>query len=195
MSLASCRSAIAAVLTEKLPTVHVSEHGGPFNLEELDRVAKKLPAAVVVCLNARGGDYGSVLTLDAQWAVFCVVKNETGEGLKNKRDVAGLLLAEAVASVVMRDRWNVDVLDEEGQLVPKPQASGVAKNLDINNLFSGAIDKRGVALLAVRWRQQVDLIGPEVVNTLDAFETFFGTYDVGETATTPVTEQQVELEQ
>lgn len=179
MSLASCRSAIAQVFKEQLEDVHVSEHGGPFTMTELERVMKRTPALVVVCLGVSSVEaQGLTVTADASWGAFAITRDET----VGKRDVAALLLIEAAAKLVPFQRWN-------------NQASGAARALSIQNLYRSEVDAKGAALWAMRWRQNVDL-ETSAQTTLDTFETFFATHAItGSTATSPTTQDQVELEQ
>lgn len=175
MSLAQVRAEIARYLNNAIDSVAVIEHGGPFTLEELKRVAARAPALVVTCLGVPALEVqGTVVVAHAVWAVFGVTKNEQ----RRKRDVAGLLLAESVMVEVPHQTWN-------------GSASKAPRDVTAANLYSSELDRQGVSLWAIRWRQQVDL-QRNAITTLDDFETFFATYVIGD-ADAPVTEDQVDL--
>lgn len=178
MSLVDVRNAIAKHYRTALAGVQVHEHGGPLDLEELKRIGLRSPAAVVTCLGVPKLDVqGSVVVADVTFAVFCVAS----DGLKGKRDIGAMLLAEAVMVEAPNQRWS-------------GTAARASRDVSAANLFSPKLDASDISLWAVRWRQQVDL-ERNAQTKLDDFVTFYGTYDIGQTDDTAVTEDQTELDQ
>lgn len=178
MSIVSVRYEIAQHLQGALDGVYVSEHGGAFSSADIERYAKKSPAVIIACLGVPSFEMqANTMTAAPIFAAFCLA----AENSKERRDIAALLLAESVAVEIPRNRWN-------------GSASGTPKTPTASNLYSTPLDKKGIALWAVRWTQQVDL-QRNVIATIDDFKTMHGTYDAGQTdGTTPV-EGITELEQ
>lgn len=178
MSLVDVRKEIARYFRglPKNNAVAVIEHGGPFNLDEIKRVAVRAPALVVACLGVPSLEVnGSVAVAQAAWAVFCVAKDDR----QNARDIKGLLLAESVlVELPYRSTWN-------------DTASKAPENIAGVNLYSSKLDAEGICLWACRWRQNVDL-ERNTTQTFEDFDTFYATYVIGD-ADAPITEDSVDL--
>jgi hypothetical protein len=178
MSLVDVRHEIARYFRglPKNNAVTVIEHGGPFNLEEIQRVAARAPALVVACLGIPSLEaQGSVVVAKAAWAVFCVAKDTR----KEAKDIKGLLLAESVlVELPHQTTWN-----DTASKAPEAIAGA--------NLYSSKLDDEGISLWACKWRQDVDL-DRNTTLTFDDFETFFATYVIGDDDA-PVTEDSTDL--
>jgi hypothetical protein len=157
------RAEIAKRLRLSVPkAIQVVEHGGPITLEELKRVATRAPALVVACLGVPSiTREGMQVTTDAAYAVFCVAAKSPSE---TQGDIA-LALVSLASLDIPGQRWN-------------QAASGVPQQIAATNLYSSALDKVGLALWAIRWRQKVDLDRTALMAALEPFETFVGEYDV-----------------
>jgi glutamine cyclotransferase len=92
--------------------------------------------------------------------------------------VAALDYAEAVMRTVKLNRWGLDNAQ-------KPE------RLAADNLFSGQLDRKGIALWAVSWQQGVSLRYTNVAELAD-FTLYTATHEVGDG---PVAEDRVELPQ
>lgn len=145
MSLLGLRESIVTSLKSEVATLKsVVGHGGRVSLEELRRIAlpASAPAALVVVL---GGDVereggGGTGVCEAQVAVFVACLGDS----QTLRDAEALTVAEAVLVQAVRNAWDFD----DAQAPARIRA---------DNLFSGRIDRHGVALWAVRWNQRVNV--------------------------------------
>ena len=117
-------------------------HDGRFDLGELKRISTRTPAVYVACLGTpRMEDPGTEQT-DAvkQLAIYVVTKNAPGLS----RGEAARNLVEALETYLPRARWGL-------------RGIGAAENVRSENLYGGAIDRQGIALWAVSWRQALRL--------------------------------------
>lgn len=175
MTLLSVRDEIAEVYKATLNNVHVITHGGPLTVTDIEQIAAQSPAAIVSCLGIpRMFRQAATVSADAVFGVFCVVEDSQ----KSSRDAGALLLVESVMVELLNQRWN-------------GEACGAPQDAVATNLYSTELDRCGVSLWAVRWRQQVDL-DRNAITSIDDFETFFATYAVGPTDT-PTTTDEVDL--
>lgn len=182
MTLDQVRKAIATHLRGAVG-VTVVEHGGPLTLEEVKRIGAQAPALVVACLGVPSLELqGHVVVADAAWGVFAL----TADRSKERRDVGAMLLTGFVLAEVPKNRWD----DDNGE----PTACGAPRAVNGVNLFTTALDKHGVSLWGVRWRQTVELARKQQ-SALVPFERFFATYDVGQTPGTRPTTDNTELPQ
>jgi len=141
MSLTALRAAVVSSIASNISTFRaVQAHGGKFNVEELKRIAVQSPACLITML---GGPF-TRQGVQAVGAVQIVAFVVTGGTSATKRDEAALVLAEALAGLVAENKW-----DYEHAKAPERMALG--------NLYSGELDRAGVALWAVTWTQQADL--------------------------------------
>jgi len=114
-------------------------HPGRFDLKELQTVATKSPAVLVACLGIAkiGGALSDKREIDLVMAAFVA----TADAKQMSRDVAGLLITEALAlHIADHQRWGLGY-------VKKPT------NLKGTNLYSSAQGGKGVALWSLSWRQ------------------------------------------
>jgi hypothetical protein len=109
---------------------------------------------------------------EVRWAAFIVTRDTPAA----TRDVAALDYAEAVMRTVRLNRWGLDNAQ-------KPE------RLAADNLFSGQLDRQGIALWAVSWQQGVALRHTDVA-TLADFTLYTATHNVGDG---PVAEDRVDL--
>lgn len=141
MSLVSLRAAIEDRLQAAIPQAHASTHRGPFTLADVKRIATRSPALVVACLGMPRASREGVFTVcEAAWGVFVITTDKAGI----KRDDLSMTLAESVTALVSTERWG-------------GHAMKAASDISSANLYSVALDKEGVALWSVRWRQAVEI--------------------------------------
>jgi len=160
MSLITVRAEIAKFFRASLPGASVLEHGGSIDLTELKRIATKTPALMVSCLGIPSQEMqGGTNACDVQFALFVVAAN-TG---KAARDIAALAMVEAI----MVDLPTTCFVG----------ANKVPRGIAATNLYSAALDKQGVSLWAIRWRQEVDL-EKTVWSTLDNLLRVYTTTDI-----------------
>ncbi|NDV20922.1 hypothetical protein GO013_16040 [Pseudodesulfovibrio sp. JC047] len=182
MSLETLRTGIVGSIDAVTPdSVTCDSHGGRFDEKELRRISAKAPAAFVAMLGfsdlkASGGDYEAVVS----WGIFVVAKDIP----KVSRDLVALSVVDVLARHVAGNTWGMD------------DVLGVPVGVRADNLFAASIDKIGVAMWAVTWRQHMRIgqaMPDDVLATLDLFSTFDAKFPVG--ADVPTAEDKVSLPQ
>lgn len=158
--LVELRSAIIEAIAEALPEQlrEVKAHGGRFSLEELAAISARSPSVRVACLGADRIEWDArCVTARTTWAAFIITGDRTAAGQAPvARDAAALALTAAIAALVPLFCFGLDNTVDS------------AREVRADNLFSRALDQRGVALWAVTWRHTVDL-NPVDISTLDDF--------------------------
>lgn len=183
MSLESLRTAVVDTLKAALPaSVSVEPHGGRFDQAELRRIVTKAPAVFVATLGFSDlkhehGDFQATIS----WGAFVVAKDAP----KVSRDQGATVLVNALAMVIPESTWSL-----AAECVNTPQA------MRGDNLFSATVDKLGVAMWALTWRQTMVLgqaLSDEDLAALDLFETLYAQFPVADDA--PLAEDEVQLPQ
>lgn len=157
MSLIGLRSAIVADITSKIPDFHtVQAHGGTFDKDELKRIALKSPACLVALMGGPLAREGGSPTGEPTLFAFVV----TGGSSSTKRNRAAIILVEEVIRLVANNSW-------------KYECAQAPNGMRMDNLYSGEIDKEGVALWSVSWSQRTDIAtfdpdDPTAQATIDA---------------------------
>lgn len=144
MNLEQFNDAVLADLKE-IPHVATCErYAGQFDASEVKRVSFTAPALFFACLGGEETDLdpmtGQTL-LKVRCIVFVVAKNARG---RDTRKSQALSLAEAVLLRARKQRWNTTY------------AEPVEKRR-LENLYSPATDKTGMALWSVTWEQTLCL--------------------------------------
>lgn len=152
---------LTAALVPPLRTI--TTHPGRMDREELLRISLAAPAGYVAAL---GAEYVQSqpqnLMAEVAWAFFVVTRGTSIE----TRDKQALAVIYAAMRRIVGNRWGNDLAQ-------------VAKNVRWENLYSGTLDKTGLALHAVLWTQAVEVVD-ENPTTLDDFVTLFAEYDLAE---------------
>ena len=130
-------------------------HDGRFDLPEVKRFALQAPAVLVSCLATLSvtdrGDQS--VDADRSWAAFVLTRSTPGltrgEAARNLVDALELLI---LRGIVEEDE---DPITGQQQLANRWGLTGVgpAEQVRSQNLYGGTIDKQGVALWVVTWRQ------------------------------------------
>jgi len=141
MKYTEFRDSIISGIDAKLPELRsVAGHPGRFNLEELKRMTTRLPGVKVAILGAPQteelgtGEYKATL----KFAAFILV----GDRRNLSKEKAALNLVEILTTLIGSNRWGRDDVY-------------LAENISADNLYSGSIDKKGVAIWAVTWSQAI----------------------------------------
>ena len=143
MTLVTLRQAIIDSIEANIPAFKsVQAHGGSFNLPELERVSMKSPTCLVAIMGGVIERQTTVAVATPAIYAFVVTRGTSQE----KRDEAALVLAEAVATMVINNEWDVE-------------CTQAPTGVRMENLYSGKIDAKGVALWVVNWSQKSDLAG------------------------------------
>lgn len=183
MSLTTIRKAVADAVLAGVPGLKTCEpHGGRFDASELRRLAVGGPAVFVAVLGVQDlvFEHGEAKG-EVQFAAFAVAGDKAGL----PRDKAVMAMADALALLVPDNRWGLD------------ESESVPMRVRAENLFSVTVDKAGVALWAVSWRQRMALgqgLDDSTLETLDLFATCDIDYAIGQDGT-PVAEDTVSLPQ
>lgn len=138
MSLVALQTAIISAIDSGVSTFRtVEDHGGRYDLDEVKRIATKQPACLVSVL---GGPVERMAGSTARCMADIVAAVVTMGSSQTGRDAAAAALAEAVAVLAIENAW-----EYEDAKAPE--------RIFIDNLYSGALDRLGVALWFVRWKQ------------------------------------------
>ena len=169
------RDAIVSAIKTALPALYTCEaHGGRFDFKELSRWSKQAPAVLVAAVSVPSIADGPTRIAQVRWVAYLVTRDTP----QATRDVAALDFAEALLRLVRNNTWALDNTQ-------KPE------RLAAENLYSGQLDRSGMALWAVSWQQGVSLRASDIA-TLADFTLYTATHEVGDG---PVAEDRVELPQ
>jgi phage gp37-like protein len=182
MSLETLRTGVVNKLNTSTPkSVHCDSHGGRFDLNELKRVSSKAPAAYVATLGFSNlKELSGTYEATVAWGVFVVAKDQRGA----KRDQVALSIVDMLSLILPGNNWSLD------------ESLGTPERIQADNLFSALIDKAGVAMWAITWRQHMELgraMTEDELATLDLFATFDARFPIADDA--PETKDQVSLPQ
>lgn len=147
MRFKELRQAILDRIKAELPDLRaVDPHPGRFNLDELKRIATRLPAVRVALMGAptvnilETGENEAALKL----AAFIV----TGDRRQLPKEDSALAIVESLLVLIPAQRWGVKGVHD-------------ARMVKADNLFSGNVERQGVAMWAVTWEQSIR-IGSDV---------------------------------
>jgi len=141
---------MASDIKSKLPDLRdCRPHAGRFDLAELRRVAAKTPAVFIACLGVRESKMIESGECDADLVMAAFVVTADVKGLP--RDVAALNIIEFLLMYIPGKQWGL-----EGKAFQ-------ARDVQAQNMYSGDVDKAGIAMWAASWRQKV-LLGESVLD-------------------------------
>ncbi|HEX7866540.1 MAG TPA: hypothetical protein VF555_16410 [Variovorax sp.] len=134
----------------KKEVVTVKEYGGEFSGEEIDKTSFVCPAIFIAPLGWTPGASGKRLmgrnTRAVSMSAFIVTKSAAGRAARMRE---AMLLAERLSEAVAA--WHPAEGEGPFALAPlDPEEEPTAENL-----YGRAVDKAGLALWLVRWRQDV----------------------------------------
>lgn len=143
MKLKALRQAIMNHINAQLPQLKaVDSHPGRFNLDELKRIATRLPAVRVALMGMptvnrlETGENEAVIRM----AAFVV----TGDRRQLPKDESALAIVESLLVFIPGQRWGL-------------KGAMDARGVKADNLFSGKVERQGVAMWAVTWEQSLRL--------------------------------------
>ncbi|MAA97780.1 hypothetical protein [Stappia sp.] len=134
------RSALETTFQAALPALRSCEaQFGRFDLDELKRHSIKAPGLRLAVLRAPViVQADSSYDLDLECAAFAVA-----EGREETRDADALAVAEAVLAVLgPRQRFGLDSIS-------------APRDMRISPLLTGNLDRRGVSVVAIEWKQRL----------------------------------------
>ena len=150
--------AVAAEIKVWIPDLRTCDvHDGRFDLAELKRRTLQTPAVLVSCLGTVSVTDQGDESLNAlrHWAAFILTGTlpglTRGDGARN--------LVDALEILILRGVLRTDEITGEQSLSNRWGLKGVgpAEQVRSQNLYGGTIDKQGVALWIVSWRQSLRL--------------------------------------
>ena len=169
------RDAIVNAIKTALPDLYTVEaHGGRFDLKELTRWGKQAPAVLVAAVSVPAIADGPTNIAEVRWVAYLVTRDTP----QATRDVAALDFSEALLRLVRKNTWNLDNTQNPTRVAAE-------------NLYSGQLDRHGIALWAVSWQQGISLRTADIAELAD-FTFYTATHEVGDG---PVAEDRVELPQ
>lgn len=141
---------------------------GDWDDETLRRLLRAVPGAYVAF---SGGPMlttvNTGVTISATWVVYAVTGHASGEAARRRGDSRQVGGYEVVQRLVGRlHMWEPD--PEQGPLVTS----------SIENLYTGSLDKQGIAVYAVTFKQELNLHVIADPAELADFETFDARLDV-----------------
>ena len=165
--LVAYKDEVELIFRNELPAgpdgvLHVATHVGRFGEDEVRRYLVKSPAVVLAPLNfddiARAGGT-SVFTI--HYGAFVIVTHKNG---------------------VSRDDIAFAIIERIGLFLPTmwTECGQAPTEVDAGNLYTGKIDKLGLALWAIRWKQAIQI--PQLdqcdIDRLDDFLRLNATYNL-----------------
>ena len=135
--------AIVADVRAQLPKLRSCEvHDGRWDAAEVRRWTIRAPAVLVAWLGTPRTEIPGERWTDCeqQLAAFVVTRDSVIRGAKLTRGEAARSIVDWLLLYIPRARWGLARI-------------GPATDLRAQNLYSGAVDKKGVAMWSVMWRQ------------------------------------------
>lgn len=148
MSLTEIRQNMVDQLASQLPALKTCQpHAGRFDAAELRRVAAQAPALFLAVLQipnlTLNGNNTRVLELSL--GAFLATRDQP----HYPRDTQMLDLVEQLLQLLPKAKW------QDGRVRSVEPAS-----INARNLYSGELDKSGIALWLVSWTQRAELPPP-----------------------------------
>ena len=143
-AIATYRQMMLAAIRQAMPELkEVAGHPGRFDLGELQRISMRAPAVRLAILGAPriAETSDERLRIDLSLAAFVITRDAPGL----PRDEAALNIVETLMQLVSLNQWQVAEDTGFGLLLPREMRA--------ENLYSGEVDRRGVALWGLSWRQ------------------------------------------
>lgn len=138
------RKTIAADIKTVLPDLRECKpHAGRFDLSEIKRLSARTPGVFISVLGIVSSEEIGTGETDLELAMASYVLTADTRGLP--RDVAAVNLVEALSLRIIGSRWGIS-----GGVHP-------AGKVKANNLYSGDLDRIGIAMWGISWRQKVRL--------------------------------------
>ncbi|MDQ7091758.1 MAG: DUF1834 family protein [Methylococcales bacterium] len=143
MSITDVLDAIQTKVDEALPALRRCEvHGGRFDLKELRRVATKTPAVFISLLAAP--EIKIVATGERDITLLIGVHIVTSDKPRLPRNVSVINILQALLLLIPINDWGLKKIDPP-------------ESINAQNLYSGDVDKHGIAMWAISFKQTVRL--------------------------------------
>jgi len=156
---------IKAVLGISVRTVEALP--GDWDDDMLKRLLRLVPGVFVAFAGGAPKSVGSTSPdIDSQWIVYVVTGHASGEAPRRRGDALQIGAYELIQILV------------PALHLQKVSGGGTLMFAGVDNLYTGTIDKQGIAVYAIRYQVQVCMSMELDLSTLDDFETFDAQYDV-----------------
>ena len=135
------RQAVVDAVEPAIPAVTTCKaHGGRFQPGEVKRIAVRAPAVLVALVSASEAKpvAGGVCT-ELDFGAFVVTRDRPG----SQRDAEGIVISQALLALVASNRWGREDTENPTRIRAR-------------NLYSSKVDKQGIAIWAVTWRQAIE---------------------------------------
>lgn len=143
MTIIDVLNAIKTAINTKLPELRRCEvHGGRFDLNELKRIATQTPAVFVSVLATP--DLKVVGTGENDIELSIAIYIITADKVTLPRAVSVINLTEAILMLISLNGWGLTKINQP-------------TDIGSHNLYSGDIDKHGIAMWAISFNQKVRL--------------------------------------
>lgn len=143
MTIIDVLEAIQAGVNAALPALKRCEvHGGRFDLKELRRVATKTPAVFVSLLAAP--EIKVVVTGERDVTLSIAIYIITADKPRLPRNVSAINILQALLLLIPINDWGLKKINPPELITAQ-------------NLYSGDVDKHGIAMWAISFKQTVRL--------------------------------------
>jgi phage gp37-like protein len=164
--IAKCTAALTVGGQLKVRTV--DSLPGDWDADTMKRLLRLAPAVLIAFSGGPVREVGAndAVTIDAQWSVIAVTAHASGEAARRRGDSQQIGAYEILESMI--PKLHGETIPDEGSL----------SLVSIENLYSGEIDKQGLAVYAMRFALPMTLPFALDESTIDPFETFDAKYDI-----------------
>ncbi len=153
------REAVVSRIRTSLPGLReVASHGGVFSLDEAKRRITNSPSVYVAVLGVKPGDHAATgqITGQAEIAAYVFARNQGALAAETQAWAIGVDVVRAISGHHIVD------------------GSMVACDVEIENLWSGELDRNGACIVAVVWSTEVvlgtDWLSQDLLITGDSVE-------------------------
>lgn len=161
---------LLAALTARLAGAKVRVESLPGDWDD-DMLKRLLPLAPCVLVSFGGGAPARIgelePTIDGQWSVYAVTSHPSGQAARRRGNAQALGAYDLIARLVVPALHGHDVPD-----------AGPAHLVRVDNLFTGSIERQGLAVYAATFRVPMPFSVLGDPDELDDFAVFVGQLDV-----------------
>lgn len=185
MSLDTVVAAMAAKIKTDLPELKTGEAvGGVFDLAEMRRHSTTMPAVYVCCTGTQKGrqQSGKFHCRGLFLAVLAIDSRAVGQQTPPDRASAVLRLAgRALHKIAGAGNW------------AQAEVAGIPEDVASRNPYNAAIDANNLALWAVTWEQQLELVLGQPLE-LDPLTSINATYQMTESTNDVDAEDEIDTD-
>ncbi len=173
-ALLSVRDALVTGLAAdvRLAGVNVIAHGGDFELDSLKRYSVQAPALIVALLDFKATPEGGSVMADATWGMVALTRNAPASAEEDPIAGRAWTSVIALADKATRALYATFYGYSAGFTVSKPRSFGAM------NEFTTALDKMGVGMWGLSWKQTIELADLPTEAVFDELNTVQTRYDL-----------------